>query len=117
MRILFVLAAFAVGSPLVFASNSASNFLNLDLRQDRYLGGVQHSTQQSNYTQMAAHLNLVPSKTRSTTYKLDARGQGTFETREESYFGIPEAYVGYDQAPVKVSLGLRGISLQQRLRL
>ncbi len=105
MGLLFVLAAFAVGGPLAFASSQSASYLNLDLRQDRYLGGVQHSTQQSNYTQMAAELFLAPDKVKSLNYKLNARGQGAFESRDESYLGVPEAYVGTANSRVTVTAG------------
>lgn len=81
----------AVGGTVAHAATS-SNFLDLNLRQNRYLGGVQHSSQGSNYTLFAADLNLE-TQSPGFTYKLNPLMQGSFESDQEFYFGVPEAYV------------------------
>ncbi len=95
MGLLIGLVALALGAPHANGAAKATSYLNLDLRQQRYLGDVQHSTQSSNYTQLSANLNLEPKPERSgrLIYKVNARAQGAFEAREESYFGVPELFV------------------------
>lgn len=105
MGLILVLAAFAVGSPLAFAAEKPASYLNLDLRQDRFLGEVQHSTQESNFTQGALRIKAEPTKQKFFDYKLDARGQGTFESSDETYFGVPELYAATNTAPVRVTVG------------
>jgi len=106
MGLLAVLAAFAVGSPLASGATSAS-YLNLDLRQDRFLGEVQHSAQESNFTQINSRLNLEPKRQRTASYKLNARAQGAFEAKNESYFGVPEAYGALNWEWFDATLGRR----------
>ncbi|MGE4132205.1 MAG: hypothetical protein AB7F86_11245 [Bdellovibrionales bacterium] len=95
------LAAVALTGLNSWAVSSASYF-NLDLRQNRYLGEIQHSTQEANYTQLGLDLNLEPRHVGSYNYKLSAKSQGAFESREEFYFGVPEAYV----EPLRQNRGL-----------
>lgn len=71
---------------------STANFLDLNLRQNRYLGDVQHSSQESNYTVFSGDLNLE-TQSSGFTYKLNPVAQGSFERQEEFYFGMPEAYI------------------------
>lgn len=75
--------------------------MDLNLKQDRYLGGVQHSRQHQNYTFWATDLNLEY-KSQKFTYKFNPVGEGAFESPDELYFGVPEIYV----APRNVAPGL-----------
>lgn len=81
---------------LLFASNafgkSAENYLDLNFRQNRYLGGVQNASQTSNYTFLSGDLNLE-AQTPGFNYKLNPMAQGAFEAQDEFYFGVPEAYI------------------------
>lgn len=106
MGFLAVLVVLAVGCPLSFAAQPAS-FLNLDLRQDRYLSEVQHSAQESNFTQISAQLKLEPKTRRWLTYKIDGRAQGALNAKGESYVGVPEIYSATDTGPVQVTVGRR----------
>ncbi len=80
----------------LFASNShasgVANYLDVNLRQNRYLGDVQGTHQQFNYTNMAVDLNLE-TQSPGFNYRLNPVAQGALEVRDEFYFGIPEAYV------------------------
>lgn len=76
-----------------FASaKAASSFLDLNLKQDRYLGGAQHSTQLPNYTMWAVNLD-ADGKFSNLDFKANPIGQGAFESPDELYFGVPELYV------------------------
>ncbi len=108
MGSLILIAVFALGSPLASAapeSGLAKSAANLSLRQNRYLGEVQSSTQQANYTQFAAALNLEPESPRFVSYKLNALAEGSFEAREEFYFGVPEAYIENFNRNLRFSVG------------
>jgi hypothetical protein len=89
-------AAFLVGtSLLVHATSEAktgASYLDLNLKQNRYLGGVQHSAQTSNYTLLAADLN-IEGENKNVKGKFNPVGQGAFEFKDEFYFGVPEIYV------------------------
>ncbi len=74
-----------------FAKSGAS-YLDLNLQQNRYLGGVQHSAQSSNYTLLAADLNLEH-ESKGLRAKFNPVGQGAFEYQDEFYFGVPEIYI------------------------
>ena len=105
MGTLKFLAALSLWPSLAFGASNSASYLDVDLRQDRYLGEVQHSTQQSNYTQGSLQLNLEPSQPKRFPYKLNARGLGTFESKNETYFGLPEAYLEYAGEPVRLTVG------------
>lgn len=108
MRSLILLAVLATVSSFALAQTSgglAKSAANLSLRQNRYLGEVQNSTQEANYTQFAAGLNLEPENPRFISYKLNAFAEGAFESREEFYYGIPEAYVENFNRTLRFSVG------------
>jgi hypothetical protein len=105
MGYLFILAALLVGSPLAFSASKSASYLDLDLRQDRFLGEVQHSAQESNFTQGILRVNLEPKRAQIFDYKVNARAQGAFESSEENYYGVPELYAGTNTTPVKVAVG------------
>lgn len=90
LRLAGLLAVF-VWSVAGFARTNAS-YLDLNLRQNRYLGGVQQTKQTSNYTLFAGDLNLE-TESEGFNYKLNPVAQGAFEAQDEFYFGVPEAYV------------------------
>src|SRR5690606_33789215 len=69
-----------------------SHSIDLDLRQQRYVGERSSSTQLSTYTQFAAELNFE-TQSPGFSYKINALGQGAFERSDEFYFGIPEFYM------------------------
>jgi hypothetical protein len=66
--------------------------LDLNLRQNRYLGETQTLEQNTNDTFFAGGLNLTP-ETQTMKFKLNSLAQGTFEDKNEFYFGVPELYV------------------------
>ncbi len=90
MRFFIVLILLIMSGPLF--AKSAANYLDLDLRQNRYFGAVPNPNQESNYTLIATDLNLE-TETSGFTYKFNSRAQGDFKNRDEFYFGVPEAYV------------------------
>ena len=75
----------------VFAK-PAENYLDLNLRQNRYFGAVASPTQDSNYNLFAADLNLE-TQSSGFAYKLNSVAQGDLKNRDEFYLGVPEAYV------------------------
>ena len=90
--ILVGLTSAAWGGSFASAAPATSSYLDLNLKQDRYLGGVQHSSQYQNYTLWATDLNLE-AKSSKFIYKINPVGQGAFESPEELYFGVPEAFI------------------------
>lgn len=90
------LATVLLGCMIFFSGTSfaerGASYLDLNLQQNRYLGGVQHSAQTSNYTLLAADLNLEH-ESKGLRAKLNPVGQGAFEFQDELYFGVPEAYI------------------------
>lgn len=107
---LIVLAVLALGSPFASAVTDSSmgiakSAANLSLRQNRYLGEVQNSKQHANYTQFAGALNLEPENPRFISYKVNALAEGSFEAREELYFGVPEAYIENFDRSIRFSVG------------
>lgn len=68
------------------------NYLDLNLRQNRYLGEVQSSAQGANYTFVSADLNLE-TQSSGFNYRLHPVAQGALESQDEFYFGVPEAYI------------------------
>ncbi|MGE0526670.1 MAG: hypothetical protein AB7G93_12615 [Bdellovibrionales bacterium] len=91
MQLKALLLAGLISTSLSHA-DTATNYLDLDLRQNRYLGDVQHSAQKSNYTVFSGDLNLE-TQSPGFTYRLNPVVQGAFEIEDELYFGVPEAYV------------------------
>lgn len=92
MPIIFaVLSAFA--GEVAFAW-TAGNYLGLDLKQNRYLGEVQNSAQEDNYTLLSGDLNLEKD-TKPFANKLTIVAQDAIEARNEFYFGVPEAYLQF----------------------
>jgi hypothetical protein len=73
-------------------SQTPENYLDLNLNQSRYLGGVQHSAQGNNYTSIAGDLNLQR-QTEGFAFKLNPIAQGSLDQEDEFYFGVPELYV------------------------
>lgn len=73
-------------------ARTASSYLDLDLRQNRYFGGVPNPNQDSNYSLFSGDLNLE-TQSDGFTYKLNPITQGDFNNSDEFYFGVPEAYV------------------------
>jgi hypothetical protein len=90
MSVLVSLIILIVGSQAV--AKPAQNYLNLDLRQNRYLGAVPNPNQESNYTLFATDLNLE-TQTSGFAYKFNPLAQGDFNNKDEFYLGVPEAYV------------------------
>ncbi len=84
-----------LGCATLFGANVSAkpgtSYLDLNLQQNRYLGGVQHSAQTSNYTLLAADLNLE-SESDAFHAKFNPIAQGAFEFQDETYFGVPEIY-------------------------
>ena len=73
-------------------ASEATNYLDLNLRQNRYFGDVQSSAQTANYTVLSLDLNLE-TQSPGFNYRVNPVAQGALETKQEFYFGIPEAYV------------------------
>lgn len=69
-----------------------TSFLDVDLRQNRYLGETRSANQSSNYTLLSGDLN-VEAQTEGFNFKLNPVAQGAVESSEEFYFGVPEAFV------------------------
>lgn len=78
--------------PHFAAAKVEASYLDLGLRQNRYLGAVQSNKQELNYTLFATDLNLE-TQSEGFTYKLNPIAQGAIEVSNEFYFGVPEAYV------------------------
>lgn len=89
------LAAYALIASLwasVALATPAASYLDLDLRQNRYLGPVEQSSQSKSYTVYSGDLNL---ETQSTgfSYRFNPVFQGAFESSDEFYFGVPQIFV------------------------
>ncbi len=91
MQLFAGLLAFAFYSGHAAAKVEAS-YLDLGLKQNRYLGTVQSDRSGKNYTLVATDLNLE-TQSEGFTYKLNPVAQGALEASDELYFGVPEAYV------------------------
>src|ERR1035437_6705172 len=74
-----------------FVANAGS-YLDLNLKQNRYLGEVQNSAQAADYTFLDADLDLEATSPRFN-FKLNPIAQDSVGLNDEFYFGIPEAYV------------------------
>lgn len=90
---LLTAAVSAVYMPQALAEvQMAASYLDLNLNQNRYLGGAQHAAQVSDYTV----LNLDASLSTATdgfTYKASVYTEGAFGGENEFYAGVPELYV------------------------
>ncbi len=77
----------------VFGASAAPtpSYLDLNLRQNRYLGEEQNSHQGPNYTFLAVDLNFE-GETSWLTYKVNPIAQGALEVKNEFYGGVPEIY-------------------------
>jgi hypothetical protein len=91
IKLLTSLSFFALFASPAFAKVEAS-YLDLGLRQNRYLGTVTSNQAGQTYTQFATDLNLE-TQSEGFTYKVNPMAQGAFESNSELYFGIPEIYV------------------------
>jgi len=90
MSVFSLLILLILSSP-AFA-RTATSYLDLNLRQNRYFGEVPNPNQDSNYTLFATDLNLE-TQSPGFAYKLNPMAQGDFNNSNEFYFGVPEAYV------------------------
>ena len=90
MTLIFVLLS-ALSGHAAFAA-TAGSYMGLDLKQSRYVGEVQNSSQASNYTFVSADLNLENSSP-NFAYKLNPVVQDAIGLKNEFYFGVPEAFV------------------------
>jgi hypothetical protein len=91
MRCAVTAVALSLWSSFAAAATAAS-YLDLDLRENRYLGGIQQEAQQNSYTVFSGDLNLE-TQSPGFDYKLNPVMQGSFESQDETYLGVPEAYV------------------------
>jgi hypothetical protein len=73
-------------------ASDGTNYLDLSLRQNRYMGDVQSPLRNSNYTLISADLSLE-AQSPGFNYRLNPVARGTVEYQDEFYFGVPEAYV------------------------
>jgi hypothetical protein len=78
-------------SQSAFAVTGAS-YVDLSMRENRYLGDVQMPSQANNYSVFAADLNLE-TQSPGFIFKFNPVGQGTVEMAQETYFGVPELYI------------------------
>lgn len=72
---------------------SGTSYLDLNLKQNRYLGEIQHSAQTANYTLVSADLNLEAHSDSGLSAKFNPVFQGALESSHEVYFGVPELYL------------------------
>lgn len=91
MHHIIAVLAISLWSSFAFGATAAS-YLDLDLRESRYLGGIQHSAQENSYTIFSGDLNLE-TQSPGFNYKLNPVFQGAFEAQDEFYLGVPELYV------------------------
>ncbi len=103
--VVFTTLLAGIGATAQTSTGFSRSAANLTLRQNRYLGEVQNSKQQANYTHFAGGLNLEPENPRFLSYKLHAFAEGSFEAREEFYVGMPEAYVENFHPSLRFSVG------------
>lgn len=90
-QLLASLIAIIFFQPKAFAKVEAS-YLDLGLKQNRYLGTVTQNQAGKTYTQFATDLNLE-TQSEGFTYKINPMAQGAVESDKEFYFGVPELYV------------------------
>lgn len=74
------------------AARTGASYLDLDLRESRYLGGVQNPSQEHSYTLVSGKLNLE-TQSPGFNYKFNPVFMGALEAQDEFYAGVPELYV------------------------
>lgn len=86
------LVAALAWAPAVFAVSTGASYLDLNLRELRYLGDVRQSRQLKSYTILAGDLN-IETQSPGFNYKFEPIFQGAVEAPTEMYVGVPEFYV------------------------